>query len=95
MRTDPARSSPPASPFDPYITEALTLIAEGDDVPLSSLAETMVRQLQWLPGFADVILGVLRTNRLIAVNEWEPGKVHITDRGHRWLAARRESLTIR
>jgi hypothetical protein len=38
-----------------------------------------------LPGFSDVVLGILRTNGLIVVNEWEPGKVHITNRGRRWI----------
>jgi hypothetical protein len=94
MRTDPDRATPLASPLDPFITEALTRVAEARDVPLPAVAEILVRELEWLPGFADVVIGILKTNRLIVVNEWEPGKIHVTDRGRRWLVAHAEPVSV-
>jgi hypothetical protein len=79
---DDARAS---SPFDAYISLALGVIADGGDVPSSAVAQLFSTRLGWLPGFSDVVLGILRTNGLIVVNEWEPGKVHITNRGRRWI----------
>lgn len=84
MNSDPATGEV-SSPFDPYIGQALTVIDTGGDVPSSGLGQLCTTRLGWLPGFCEVILGILRTNGLIVVNEWEPGKVHITRRGRRWL----------
>ena len=84
----------PPSPFDPYIAKALEFVAANGDLAISMLSDACVRELQWLPGFADVIIGALRTNGLIVVNEWEPGKLHLSDRGQRWLYANREPISI-
>ena len=94
MGRDAARHSSPPSPFDKYICQALTLIATSGDIPASSLSDVCVRELQWLPGFADVVISMLRTNGLILVNEWEPGKLHISNRGQRWVLANQESISI-
>jgi hypothetical protein len=85
MDGDPTPDAEASSPFDPYIREALTVIATGGDVTSVGLSQFCATHLGWLPGFSDVILSILRTNGLIVVNEWEPGKVHITRRGHRWI----------
>jgi hypothetical protein len=74
-----------SSPFDAYISQALGVIADGGDVPSSGVAQLCSARLGWLPGFAEVVIGMLRTNGLIVVNEWEPGRVHITNRGRRWI----------
>jgi hypothetical protein len=95
MRNDPDSDQILASPFDPYITEALAEIVDRGDTPLAALGDMLVRRLEWLPGFADVIVGILRTNRLIVVNEWEPGKIHVTKRGQMWLAAHAETISVR
>jgi hypothetical protein len=84
----------PHSPFDPYIASALEFVVANGDTAFSMLSDACVREFQWLPGFADVIVGSLRTNGLIVVNEWEPGKLHVSERGRRWLFANRESLSI-
>jgi hypothetical protein len=85
MDGDRQAYSEPTSPLDQYISQAIAAIADSASVSSSSLAQLLTTQLGWLPGFADVILSALRTNGLIVVNDWEPGKVHITHRGRRWL----------
>lgn len=85
MDGDGRHSSDASSPLDPYLSQAITVIAESAEVASSGLPQLLVGRLGWLPGFAEVILSALRTNGLIAVNDWEPGKVHITHRGRRWL----------
>ncbi len=72
----------------------MTLIAEHDDIPAAGLGAVCVRELQWLPGFCDVVINILRTNRLIQVYEWEPGQLHITERGRRWVHAQQESISL-
>lgn len=74
-----------SSPFDPYISQAIAVIADSSDVASAGLAQLFSARFGWLPGFAEVIVSALRTNGLIVVNDWEPGKVHITHRGRRWL----------
>ena len=95
MRNDSDGDQTLASPFDPYITEALTQIVDRGDIPLPALGDMLVRRLEWLPGFADVIVGILKANRLTVVNEWEPGKIHVTKRGQLWLTAHAESISVR
>ena len=85
MDGDRQPSSDTTSPFDPYISQAIGVIADSAEVPSVGLAQLLVSRLGWLPGFADVILISMRTNGLIVVNEWEPGKVHVTHRGRRWI----------
>ena len=89
----PAQSGP-YSPFDPFIGQAMTLIASSGEISLSELGEACGRELQWLPGFCDVVINILRTNGLIVTFEWEPGKVHISERGQQWVLANRESISI-
>ena len=79
------RSSRATSPFDTYISQALGVIADSGDVPSSGVAQLCSARLGWLPGFSEVIVTILRTNGLIVVNEWEPGRIHITHRGRRWI----------
>lgn len=85
MDGDRQPTSDPTSPLDHYIVQAIAVIANSAAVSSSGLANLLTARLGWLPGFADVILTSLRTNGLIVVNDWEPGKVHITHRGRRWL----------
>ena len=73
------------SPFDLYISQAIVVIADSTNVASASLAQLFSARIGWLPGFSEVIVTALRTNGLIVVNDWEPGKVHITHRGRRWL----------
>jgi hypothetical protein len=94
MERDDFGQPDPHSPFDPYIATALEFVTANGDTALSMLGDACVREFQWLPGFADVIIGSLKTNGLIVVNEWEPGKLHVSERGKRWLFANRESLSI-
>lgn len=94
MERDSADHSSPQSPFDPYVSQLLTLIASQSDIPMSGLCDLCVRELQWLPGFCDVVVNILRTNGLILSYEWAPGKVHISDRGKRWVHAAQQSVTI-
>ena len=72
----------------------MSLIATNDQISSSTLAQACVRELNWLPGFCDVIIRMLRTNELIQVFEWEPGKLHISERGRRWVQAYQEAATI-
>jgi len=85
MDQDRSQDFKSLSPLDPYISQALSAIALGGAIPSSGLSQYCSTRLGWLPGFTDVIITVLRTNRLIVVNDWEPGKVHITHRGQRWI----------
>lgn len=78
---------PAASPLDPFITQVLEFVAQDGELPIASLPDVCGRQFNWLPGFCDVIITILRTNGLIAVYEWEPGKIQLTSRGQAWLAA--------
>lgn len=78
---------PAASPLDPFITQVLEFVAQDGELPIAALAETCGRQFNWLPGFCDVIVAVLKTNGLIVVYEWEPGKIQLTKRGQAWLSA--------
>lgn len=94
MQNDAPSRSEPQSPFDKYISELMTLIADRDDIPSSNLNTVCVHELQWLPGFCDVVITILRTNRLIQVYEWEPGRLHITDRGRQWVHAHQESISL-
>jgi hypothetical protein len=75
------------SPFDPYIGDALDLVAQQGDVPAKALRDRCVAEYDWLPSFADVIVTFLRTNRLIMPCEWEPGQLQISARGESWRAA--------
>lgn len=84
----------PESPFDPYIRQVLTLIAASPDISISRLGDACAQELQWLPGFCDVVINILRTNGLIAVYEWDPGKVHISERGKQWVLANSEPVSI-
>jgi hypothetical protein len=86
--------SGPHSPFDPYISQVMRLIASSDDISISGLGDACARELQWLPGFCEVVINILRTNGLILIFEWEPGKVHISERGQQWVLANRESISI-
>ena len=85
MNRDQPGDARASSPFDAYISQALGVIADGGDVPASGLTQLCTTRLGWLPGFCEVVIGILRTNGLIVINEWEPGKVHITNRGRRWI----------
>ena len=77
---------PAASPLDPFINQVLDFVAQDGNLPLATLPDVCERQFNWLPGFCDVIVTVLKTNGLIAVYEWEPGKIQLTKRGQTWLA---------
>jgi hypothetical protein len=74
------------SPFDQYIDQALLLVDRQGDIPVADLAARCSAELHWLPGFADVIVSFLRTNRLITINEWEPGTLRIARNGQVRLA---------
>jgi len=84
----------PESPFDPYLRQVLTLIASSSDIPISRLGDACSRELHWLPGFCEVVINILRTNGLIVVHEWDPGKVHISERGQQWVLAPSEPISI-
>ncbi len=94
MRIERAPATTPDSPLDPYIKQVLDLIGRSEDLPASNLGEACGREFSWLPGFCEVILTTLRTNAMIVVHEWEPGKVHITSRGQNWLAAQDVPHTV-
>ena len=94
MARDDLVNNEPQSPFDPYIVQALDFIAQNGQLTMSALPDACVRELRWLPGFADVVLGMLKTNGLVLVNDWEPGKIHISDRGQLILFAKRDTLVI-
>ena len=85
MQAEQSPDADASSPFDPYIAQAIGAIAIAGDVSSTGLSQLFVSRLGWLPGFAEVMLSILRTNGLIVVNEWEPGKVNITHRGRRWM----------
>jgi hypothetical protein len=87
MRAESPAHPSPESPLDRYVRQVLDLVARNGDIPISTLADVCGREFNWLPGFCDVVLSVLRTNGLIVVYEWEPGKIHVTSKGQRWLAA--------
>lgn len=74
------------SPFDPYIIDALRFVERQGDIPIAELAARCAAEFQWLPGFADVVVAFLRTNRLITLDPWEPGSLQVAPRGQRWLA---------
>jgi hypothetical protein len=95
MASDAPVPDTPQSPFDPYVSQLMSLIASNDQISSSTLAQVCVGELHWLPGFCDVIIHMLRANGLIQVFEWEPGKLHISDRGRRWLQTSQESVTVR
>ena len=94
MASDAPTHTGPHSPLDPFISQVLTLIATSDDIPISRLADVCCRELQWLPGFCEVVITILRTNGLIQVFDWEPGKLHISERGQKWVLANRESVSL-
>lgn len=94
MRIERAPAISSVSPLDPYIKQALDLIGRSGDLPLSQLGEACGREYRWPQGFCEVILTSLRTNALIVVHEWEPGKVHITSRGLNWLASQDVPHTV-
>jgi len=95
MASDAPAHDIPQSPFDPYVSQLMSLIASTDEISSSTLAQVCVRELHWLPGFCDVIIHMLRANGLIQVFEWEPGKLHISERGRRWVQAGQETATVR
>jgi hypothetical protein len=76
-----------SSPFDRYISQALQLVHEQGDIPVVELVDRYSTEFHWLPGFAEVIVSFLRTNRLITINEWEPGTLRIARNGQAWLAS--------
>lgn len=94
MRAEPPARPLPESPLDRYVRQVLDLVARNGDIPVSALTDVCVREFSWLPGFCDVVLTILRTNRLIVVYEWEPGRIHLTARGQRWLAAGDPASTV-
>jgi hypothetical protein len=94
MQKPAPRRFGPDSPFDPYISQAMTLISTSPGISLSALGDACARELQWLPGFCEVVVNILRINGLIVVYEWDPGKVHITERGQQWVLANRESISM-
>jgi hypothetical protein len=94
MGSDTPALDTPQSPFDPFISQLMTLIATEDHLSFSELNQLCVREFHWLQGFCDVVINILRTNGLIQVFEWEPGRVHISERGRRWTHATRESISL-
>lgn len=84
----------PGSPLDPYIRQVLDFVNDNGQVSMSALGDTCSREFTWLPGFCDVVITFLRTNNLIVVHEWEPGKIHVTARGLRWLAAQDKAQSV-
>ncbi len=94
MRAESPAKSLPESPLDRYVRQVLDLVARNGDIPMSTLADVCGREFNWLPGFCDVVLTILRTNGLIVVYEWEPGKIHLTAKGRNWLAADASARTV-
>ncbi|HRA47040.1 MAG TPA: hypothetical protein PK819_03105 [Thermomicrobiales bacterium] len=86
MLHDETRSHEQASPFDPFIVDALRFVHRQGDIPLTELASRCAVEFNWLPGFAEVIVSFLRVNRLITLDPWEPGSLQLAARGQRWLA---------
>lgn len=84
----------PTSPLDQFISQAMTLIAANAGMSISALGDACARELQWLPGFCEVVINILRTNGLIVIHEWDPGKVHISERGQQWVLAKLEPISI-
>jgi hypothetical protein len=79
----------PLSPLDPFMLDVLDLIDRSDHLPISALGEMCGQSFSWLPGFCEVIINTLRTNGMIVVYEWEPGKIHVTSSGRRWIERHR------